>query len=54
MNARPMRQLVTAGKLIMLVMRAGATVQKVDATAAIGPDSDRGLHRAVIQLLHKS
>lgn len=54
MNARLMRQLFTADKLITLVMRAGETVQKLDATATIGPDSDRGLHRTVIQLLHKS
>ena len=49
-----MRQCFAAGKLIALVMRAGETVQKLDAAAAIGPDSDRGLHRAVIQALHKS
>lgn len=49
-----MRECFAAGNQITLVMRAGETVQKLDATAAIGPDSDRGLHRAVIQLLHKS
>ena len=43
-----------ADKLITLVMCAAETVQKLDATAAIEPDSDRGLHRAVIQPLHKS
>ena len=54
LNGSLMRQRFTAGKLITLVMRADKTVQKLDATAAIGPDSDRGLHRAVIQPLHKS
>uniref|UniRef100_A0A486XTP0 Uncharacterized protein n=1 Tax=Rheinheimera sp. BAL341 TaxID=1708203 RepID=A0A486XTP0_9GAMM len=49
-----MRQPFAEGNLITLVMRAAGTVQKRDATATIGPDSDRGLHRALIQPLHKS
>lgn len=54
LTVRLMRQLYAATNEIALVMRAGETAQKFDATAVIEPDSDRGLHRAVIQPLHKS
>lgn len=48
-----MRRPFAEGNQISLEVCAAETVQKFDAKATIGPDSDRGLHRAVIQPLHK-